>query len=186
MHWRTQSPSNGARPVEPLSKRSLPFLMSWRLSLGGAGALVASTWTPVSCSQVCLRSCLLLHGRALSGHAGARQHPGPDHRRHRRYDLLDLHHLLHVSQKVEAVTCLLTSARPKKLLLYSHLCSCAERCLGWVLSALFWTGLWGPRPPAPHVTDMVFLSPTLTRFCYPAMCSDCIYCVCDSTHYTSW
>lgn len=111
--------------------------MCWHLYLRGTGALVAPIWTPGSCSQVCLWSRLLLHGRALSGHAGARQHSGPDHWRHRWYGLLDLHHHLHASQKIEAVTCLLTSARLKKFLLYSHLCSCAEYSLGWVLSPWF-------------------------------------------------
>lgn len=85
-------------------------------------ALMAPTHTHpcVLFPQVRLQSCLLLHRRAMPGHAGAWQRPGPDDWRHGQCGLLDLHHHLHLLPKAQAVTLQLALARPKKLLLHSH------------------------------------------------------------------
>lgn len=100
--------------------------------------------------QVRFQSCLLLHGGAMPGHAGARQHPGPDARR-RSQPGLELHHRLHPSPKAKAV--MRMSARPAEM--PPPLRTSLPRLS--TVSGVFFTSL--ALPPASCVTLLVLLPP---------------------------
>lgn len=159
----------------------LPLSMCWCLLLESAGSLDGShTYPPcVLFPQVCLQPCLLLHGRAMPGNAGAWQHYGPDDWWHSQCGLLDLHHHLHLIPKAKAVTLQLALARPKKLLLHSY-----PPFLCWAQFSMVFISLVLKRPPRTKASSLLcdpfgFLPPTLIWFCHLLYAPNVSHVSCD-------
>lgn len=114
------------------------LLLSRSLGQEALGAYVVPTLPSVLSPQVRLRSRLLLHGGAMSGHTGAQQRPRPADRRRGQRDLLDLHHHLHPLPKVKAVMPKDVSQKQKcPLPLGPPFASAAQCSLGLFSSASF-------------------------------------------------
>ena len=142
------------------------LLLSRSLGQEALGAYVVPTLPSVLSPQVRLRSGLLLHGGAMSGHTGARQRPGPADRRRGQCDLLDLHHHLHPLPNVKAVMPKDVSQKQK--------CPCPWALPLLPLLSVVWGCFLQPRLASSLLCDpSVFYTPAPTWFCYPAPCSQC-------------
>ena len=102
-----------------------------------------------SVPQVCLWTCLFLHGRALPGHASTWQRAGPGHWCHHWLDLLDLCHLYQHVPKADTVSIslLLTPTRMRRCVLHQDFFPVVSVLWDLVLSSIV-KGVPTPKPLA--------------------------------------